>query len=178
MSTYEFSVLYTTLPHNLIKEKLKELIARGLFKGTIRHTLPVTKETRSLLLNTNIGINFCYERDVMATLSYNKEAKIIQAFNSTSRYLNDLLNIDNPLFEGMVSRIYPLELQLNKTNASDTEAKVLDLHLFISNGFVSSKIYNRRDVFDFGILNVLFLDGDVPRSTSNTILHFSTYLIC
>ena len=48
---------------------------------------------------------FCYERDFMASLSYNKEAEIIQTFNSTSRYLGDLLNIDNPYFEGMVGRI-------------------------------------------------------------------------
>ena len=41
---------------------------------------------------------FCYERDFMVSLSYNKEAEIIQAFNSTSRYLDDLLNIDNPYF--------------------------------------------------------------------------------
>ena len=75
----------------------------------------------------------------MASLSYNKEAEIIQAFNSTSRYLDDLLNIDNPYSEGMVGRIYPPELQLNKTNASDTEASFLDLHLSISNGLVSSK---------------------------------------
>ena len=47
--------------------------------------------------------------------------------NSTSRYLDDLLNIDNTHFENMVYRIYPAELQLNKANASDTEAAVLDL---------------------------------------------------
>ena len=64
--------------------------------------------------------------------------------NSTSRYLDDLLNISNPYFEGMVGRIYPPELQLNKDNASDTEAAFLDLHLSISNGFVSSKIYDMR----------------------------------
>ena len=58
----------------------------------------------------------------MASISYNKEAEIIQTCNSTSRCLNDLLNIDNPYFEGMVGRIYPPELQLNKANASDTEA--------------------------------------------------------
>ena len=43
---------------------------------------------------------FCYEIDFMASLSYNKEAEIIQAFNSTSRNLDDLLNIDNPYFKG------------------------------------------------------------------------------
>ena len=66
----------------------------------------------------------------------------------------------------MVIRIYPPELQLNKPNTSDTEAPFLDLHLSISNGFVSSKIYDKRDDFEFAIVNFLFLDGDVPRFTS------------
>ena len=43
-----------------------------------------------------------------------------------------------------------------------SEAPFLDLHLFISNGFVSSKIYDKRDDFDFDIVNFPFLDGDVP----------------
>ena len=81
-------------------------------------------------------------------------------------YLDDLLNIDNPYFESMVNRIYPPELQLNKANTSDTEAPFLDLHLSILSGFVSSKIYDKPDVFDFDIVNFPFLDGDVPRSTS------------
>ena len=42
-----------------------------------------------------------------------------------SRYLDDLLNIDNNFFDSMVNRIYPLELQLNKANVSDTEASFL-----------------------------------------------------
>ena len=66
----------------------------------------------------------------------------------------------------MVNRIYLPELLLNKTNTSDTESPFLDLHLSISNGFVSSKIYDKRDDFDFDIVNFPFLDGDVPRSTS------------
>ena len=102
----------------------------------------------------------------IAVFSDVKQAEIIEAFKSTSRYLDDLLNIDNPYFEGMVNRIYPPELQLNKTNTSDTEAPFLDLHLSISNGFVSSKIYDKRDDFDFDIVIFPFLDGDVPRSTS------------
>ena len=75
------------------------------------------------------------------------DQKLSSAFNSTSRYLDDLLNIDNPYFEGMVNQIYPPELQLNKANTSDTEAPFLDLHLSISNGFISFKIYDKRDDF-------------------------------
>ena len=54
---------------------------------------------------------FCYERDFMLSLSHNNQADSIEAFNSTSRYLDDLLNIDNPYFEQMVGQIYPTELQ-------------------------------------------------------------------
>ena len=103
---------------------------------------------------------FCYERDFRTSLSDVKQVEIIEAFKSTSRYLDDLLN------EGMVNRIYQPELQLNKANTSDTEAPFLDLHLSISNGFVSSKIYDKRDEFDFDIVNFPFLDGDVILSTS------------
>ena len=98
--------------------------------------------------------------------SADKAAEFIKAYNSTSRYLDDLLNIDNTYFDGMVKHIYPSELQLNKANSSDTEAPFLDLHLTISDGFVSSKIYDKRDYFDFDIVNFPFLDGDIPRATS------------
>ena len=109
---------------------------------------------------------FCCERDFITSLFDVKPNEIIEAFKSTSRYLDDLLNIDNPYFEGMVNRIYPRELQLNKANISDTEALFLDLHLSVSNGFVSSKIYDKCDDFDFDSLrvNFPFLDVDVGRS--------------
>ena len=90
----------------------------------------------------------------------------------------------------MVDRIYLAELQLNKTNSSDTEAPFLDLNLFISigtiltkiydkrddfdlillislssTGTILTKIYDKRDDFDFDIVNFPFLDGDFPRRT-------------
>ena len=213
LSTYVFSTLYTTLPHNLIREKLINLI-EWTFKSegssyiacNERYAFFTSEDTKRyklwscqnvcealIYLLDNIYIRFgtklyrqivgipmgtncaplvadlflfCYERDFMTSLSDVKQAEIIEAFKSTSRYLDDLLNIDNPYFEGMVNRIYPHELQLNKANTSDTEAPFLDLHLSISNGFVSSKIYDKRDDFDFDIVNFPFSDGDVPRSTS------------
>ena len=213
LSTYDFSTLYTTLPHNLIKEKLINLI-ESTFKregsphiacnvkqafftsgDTKRYKLwscqNVSEALIYLLDNIYIrfgtklyrqivgipmGTNcaplvadlflFCYKGDFMTSLSDVKQAEITEAFKSTSRYLDDLLNIDNPYFEGMVIRIYPPGLQLNKAYTSDTEAPFLDLHLSISNGFVSSKIYDKRDDFDFDIVNFPFLDGGFPCSTS------------
>ena len=65
---------------------------------------------------------FCYERDFMKSLSRENQGDIVEAFDSTSRYFDDLLNIDNFYFDQMVNRIYPTELKLNRENSSDTEA--------------------------------------------------------
>ena len=65
---------------------------------------------------------FCYERGFIKSFTKEKRYDMIDTFNSTSRYLDDLLNITNIQFEQMVHRIYPAELQLNKAYASDTEA--------------------------------------------------------
>ena len=84
---------------------------------------------------------------------------------------DDLININNPYFESMVGRIYPPELLLNKAYASDIEAPFLDLHLFISNGLVSSKIHGKRDDFDFDIVFFfLNLHGDVPCFTAYGVI--------
>ena len=109
---------------------------------------------------------FWNETDFMLFLSEDNQSGIIEDFNSTSRYLEDLLNIDNYFFDNMVNRICPSELQLNKANVSDAEASFFDLHFSISDGFVKTKIYDKRDDFDFDIVNFPFVDGDVPRSAS------------
>ena len=161
LSTCDFSTLYTTLPHNLIKEKLTELIEKtfnregslylacndknAFFTSEqpkryklwscqkmcdalhylldnifIRFGLKLYRQIVGIPMGTNCAplvadlLLFCYERDFMLSLSDNNQADIIEAFSSTSRYLNDLLNIDNPYFEQMVSQIYPTEPQLNK----------------------------------------------------------------
>ena len=57
---------------------------------------------------------FCYERDFMMSLS-DKQADIIMAFNTTSRYLDDILNVNIIYFDNIVCQIFPSELQLNKS---------------------------------------------------------------
>ena len=64
---------------------------------------------------------FCYETDFMMSLSDDKQADGFDAFNTTSIYLDDILNINKVYFDNMVCQIYPSELQLKKANASDTE---------------------------------------------------------
>ena len=161
LSTYDFSTLYTTLPYNLIKEKIinfiewtfkregspyivcKERQAFFTSADTKRYTNKLLYKLYKQIVGIPMGTNcapliadlflFCYKRDFMTSLSDVKQAEIIEAFKSTSRYLDDLLNIDSLYFKDMANRIYPPELQLNKANTSDTEAaSCLDLHLSIS----------------------------------------------
>ena len=213
LSACGFFALYAALPHNLVGDKLVDLIERTFQReGSLyiacndRNAFFTSDAVRNynlwscqkvcealtfLLDNIYIrfgsklyrqivgipmGTNctplvadlflFCYERAFVLSLSEDNQSGVIEAFNSTSRYLDDLLNIDNNFFDSMVNRIYPSELQLNKANLSDAEALFLDLHLAISDGFVKTKIYDKRDDFDFDIVNFPFLDGDVPRSAS------------
>ena len=213
ISTYDLSTLYTTLPHNLIRNQLVDLIENTFRREEAlclacneEHAFFAYEEHKkyylwscqkvtnaliylldniyirfgSKLYRQNVGIPmgtncaplvadlflFCYERDFMKSLTKEKRYDLIDAFNSTSRYLDDLLYIDNIHFEHMVHRIYTAELQLNKANASDTEAAFLDLNLSIHNDIVSTKIYDKRDDFNFDIINVPFLDGDVPQRPS------------
>ena len=176
LSTYDFFILYTTLPHHLIKDKLIDLINRTFIRENTQYLACNEECAFSLLMYTiitiygrifirfgtklywqTVGIQmgtncaplvadlflFCYERDFMKSLSRENQANIIEAFNSTSRYLDDLLNIDNIYFGQTVDRIYPTELQINtgRANSSDTEAPFLDLNLCtcISNGTASTK---------------------------------------
>ena len=142
LSTYDFSTLCTTLPHNLIKDKLVGLIERTFQRegslyiacndrdafftsytvrnynlwscqkvcealifllGNIyirfgsklyRHIVAIPMGTNCAPLVADLFLS-CYERDFMLSLSEDNQSGVIEAFNSTSRYMDDLLNIDN-----------------------------------------------------------------------------------
>ena len=162
LSTFDFSTFYTTLhvPHNLIKDKLIDLIDRtfqregspylacndrnafftsekpkkNIMHGRqnvcdaltflldifIRFGTKLYRQVVGIAMGTNCAplfanlFLFCFERDFMMSLSGDKQADVIDAFNTTSRYLDDILNINNVYFDNMVSQIYPSKLQLNK----------------------------------------------------------------
>ena len=156
LSTYDFSTLYTTLPHSLIKDKLIDLIERTfqrvgspylacndrnafftsvkpkkyhawscqnvcdaltflLENSFIRFGTKLCRQVVGIPMGTFCAplvallFLFCYERDFMMSLSDDKQADVIDAFNTTSRYLDNIFNINNANFDNMVSQIFPLE---------------------------------------------------------------------
>ena len=102
----------------------------------------------------------------MMSLSDDRRAGVIDAFNTTSRYLDDILNVGSVCFDGVVGRIYPSGLRLGGAGASGAGAAFLGLHLSVSGDVVSTRICGGRDDFGFGVVGFPFLDGGVPRSAS------------
>ena len=82
---------------------------------------------------------------------------LIDKFNDTSRYIDDIFTIDNPEFAEHIPDIYPRELQWNKANNSGKETSFLDLNIkFIGNN-IHTSVYDKRDDSGFPIVNFLWL---------------------
>ena len=86
---------------------LLDNIFKGFGSKLYRQIIPIGTSCVPLVADLFL---FCYQRDFMLSLSDNNQTDIIEAFNSTPRYLDDLLNIDNPYFEQMLGQIDPTEL--------------------------------------------------------------------
>ena len=105
--------------HYLLENELKDL-ARNYNRKIVG--IPMGTNCAPLVADL---VLLCYERDFVLSLSDNNQTDFIEAFNSTSRYLDDLLNIVNPYFEQMVGQIYPTELLLRKRAARALDKKYL-----------------------------------------------------
>ena len=97
--------------------------------------------------------SYCYETDFMSNLQKSKRFGVIDKFNDTSRYLDDIFTIDNPEFAEHIPDIYPRELQLNKANISDKETSFLDLNIKVVGSNIHTSVYDKRDDFGFPIVN-------------------------
>ena len=105
----------------------------------------------------------------MSNLHKSKQYDLIDMFNDSSRYLDDIFTIDNPEFEKHIPDIYPTELQLNKAITSDKETSFLDLNIKVVGSDVHISVYDKRDDFGFPIVNFPWFSGDVPRLPSYVV---------
>ena len=105
----------------------------------------------------------------MSNLHKSKQYDLIDMFNDTPRYLDDIFTIDNPEFEKHIPDIYPTELQLNKATTSDKETSFLDLNIKVVGSDVHTSVYDKRDDFGFPIINFPWFSGDVPRLPSYVV---------
>ncbi|KAK3106627.1 hypothetical protein FSP39_023983 [Pinctada imbricata] len=216
ISSYDFSNMYTTLPHDKINDRLSKVIkwcfdregktymctseSKGFFSATdyksykswtcgdlcialsflsdniyVRFGEKLYKQVVGIPIGTNCAplvadlFLYTYEKEFIQNLQKQRKNDDMKCFIGTSRYLDDILTIDNPVFEKYKNVIYPQELILNKANVSNTETPFLDLNIKIVNGEIHTSVYDKRDDFGFNTVNFSWLDGDVPRLPSYCI---------
>ena len=106
---------------------------------------------------------YSYEADFIQSLLQRKEKKLAQSFGFTFRYIDDVLSLNNSKFGDYVDLIYPTELEIKDTTETERSASYLDLHLEIdSKGGLKTKLYDKRDDFDFPIVNFPFMSSNIP----------------
>ena len=82
---------------------------------------------------------------------------LAKKFGTTMRYIDDLLTLKNDMFHSAIVDINPDELKLKKTTESSTTLSCLDIKTGIVNGKYSTEVYDKRDDFNFNMVNILFL---------------------
>ena len=106
---------------------------------------------------------YSYEADFIRGLLKKNEKKIARSFNFTFRYIDDVLSLYNSRFGDFVDHIYPIELEIKDTTDTDRSASYLDLHLKIdSEGRLRTKLYDKKDDFNFPIVNFPFICSNIP----------------
>ena len=218
IKTFDFSTLYTTIPHDKLKQRLKDIINQAFFyrNGSRRYkyvvlgynaTYFVKDDTTSKTFYTekdiirmldflidNIFVEFgghvfqqcigipmgtncaplladlflySYEAEFIQNLIKQKKVSVAKSFNSTSRYIDDVISLNNPRFNDYLSMIYPPELEIKETTESASSASYLDIFLeFDATGHLSTRLYDKRDDFNFAIINFPHLDSNIPLSPS------------
>ena len=121
-------------------------------------------ETNCAPLSADLFL-YSYEARFIQGLLQKKEKKIAKSFSFSFRYIDDVLSLNNPQFKDYLHLIYPSELEIKETTDTPTSASYLDLYLYIDDsGHLKSKIYDKRDDFDFPIVNFPFLGSNIPSS--------------
>ena len=214
IKTFDFSTLYTTLPHDKLKTRLKETIHKAFshrnygskfvvlgynstyFSNKIHKgkTCYSEEQVISMLefLIDNIFVSFggtlfqqvvgipmgtncaplladlflySYESEFLQKLVKDKKIHEARAFNFTYRYIDDVLSINNSRFAEFLPLIYPPELEAKETTDTASSASFLDLYLeFDDSGQLSTKIYDKRDDFNFKIINFPNMCSNIPAS--------------
>ena len=211
VSTWDFSTLYTTIPHKQLKERIcalikfcmntasRQYINIGPFKAFfsqipydgknyvswtckqfcrmfcflvdnifIKFGQEVFRQSIGIPMRTDCApvvadlFLFSYEYNFLETLTKQKKLHLARKFNLVFRYIDDLIFFDIDDFGKYAKEIYPPELELKETTESKTTASYLDLFITISNGVLQFKLYDKRDDFNFGIVNYPFTDSNIP----------------
>ena len=105
---------------------------------------------------------YSYEAEFVQCLLQAGKKHLVQQSNFTYRYLNDVLFLKNTKFAEYLEFIYPRELEIKETTETEASSSDLDCYLYIDNGKLATRLYDKRDDFNIPIVNFLFLSSNIP----------------
>ena len=212
METYDFSTLYTALPHDEIKKKFSKIFKK-VFEREAKLFLNVTynrnyfsnseiqngcsfrlsdmneildfildnifvkygKDIYKQVIGIPIGLDsgqdianlllFCYESDYVEKLS-KENIPLARKFNFNRRYIDDLFVANFPEFKDHIYKIYPRELEIKLESDNPKQLSYLDLQIVSQNGNLIFTVYDKRDDFNFSIVNYPFIDSCIPKKSA------------
>ena len=110
---------------------------------------------------------YSYEADFTQRILKKNKKKLAQSFDFTFHYIDDVLSLNNSWFGDFVNFIYPIELEIKDTTDTDKSASYFGLHLEIdSEGRLRTKLYDKRDYFNFPIVNFPFVCSNIPAASA------------
>jgi hypothetical protein len=148
-----------------------------MFGGQVlQQTVAIPMDTNCASLLTNLFL-YAYEADFIQGLLKKNEKKPARSFNFTFRYIDDVLSLNNSSFGDFVDRIYPIELEIKDTTDTYRFALYLDIHLEIE-GRLGTKSHDKRDNFNFPIVNFPFKCSNIPAAPVYGVYIFQLIRYC
>ena len=119
---------------------------------------------------------YSYEAEFVQSLLQAGKKHLTQQFNFTYRYIDDVLSLKNTKFAEYLEFIYPRELEIKETTVTAASSLYLDCYLYIDNGKLTTRLYDKRDDFSFPIVNIP--EQQYPFHTSIRRLCFTVNPLC
>ena len=217
MQTFDFSTLYTALPHSEIKNKFKKIFQKVYTReakpyinvNAVKAYFSASKKNNSCsfrvsdmmevldfildnifvkcgkdiykqVIGIPIGLDsgqdianlllFCYESDYVEKIS-KQNLTLARKFSLCSRYIDDLFVGNFPSFREHIYKIYPRELEIKPESNNPKVIAFLDLKINCNNSQINFSIYDKRDDFNFPIVNFPYMDSCIPKKSALGVFH-------
>jgi hypothetical protein len=144
-----------------------------IFGGRVfQQTVGIPMGTNCVPLLADLFL-YSYETDFIQGLLNKNGKKLARSFNFRFRYIDDVLLLNNSRFGGFVDRIYLIELEIKDTTDTDRSASYLHIHIEIdSEGWLRTQLYDKRDDFNFPIVNFPFICSNIPAASAYGVYIF------
>ena len=155
-----FLELFSCIPSLMLEYLIDNIFLE--FGGQIfQQTVGVLMGTNCALLLANLFL-YSYEAEFVQSLLKAGKKHLAQQFNFTYRYIDDVLSLKNTKFAEYLEFIYPRELEIKETTETAASSSYLDCYLYIDNGKLTTRLYDKQDDFNFPIVNFPFLSSNIP----------------